>query len=273
MTLSIPKGFNIGSLYITFYGVISAFCYLIGVIIAIKNAKKRGFSTEDIITLACYVIPLCIVGARLYYVLFSLDSYTSFWDIFKIWNGGLAFYGGLIGGTIGVVLFCVIHKKNFFALADIIVPGLIFGQALGRWGNFFNQEAFGYAVTDPAWQWFPFAVYIDGSGWHLATFFYESLWNFVGFVVLETLLYRVNFKQNGVVAGFYLIIYGTGRVWIEGLRTDSLYLGSMRVSQILSIVFIIAGICFVSYCFIKSYLQKRKESFNIIMRVLKKDLK
>ncbi len=282
MSLSIPKGFNIGNLPITFYGVISAFCYLLGVIITIINAKKRRFSTEDIITLACYVIPLCIVGARIYYVLFSLDSYTNFWEIFNLREGGLAFYGGLIGGTIGVVLFCVIHKKNFLALADIVVPGLILGQALGRWGNFFNQEAYGYTVTDPDWQWFPFAVFIDDVkshsgctcvGWHLATFFYESIWNLCVFIVLMFLLYRVDFKKNGIIGGLYLVLYGAGRVWIEGLRTDSLYLGSIRVSQLLSILFIIAGLTLVIYQSVKRYLEKRKESFNIIMRVLKKDLK
>ena len=268
--LSVPSYFEIGNLRINFYGLISALSYLLGVLITIKNAKKRGFKTEDIIVLALYVIPLCVIGARIYYVLFRLDYYTNFWDVFKIWEGGLGFYGGLIGGALGVVLYCAIHKKNFFALIDIIAPGLILGQALGRWGNFFNQEAYGYAVTDPALQWFPFAVYIDGSGWHLATFFYESLWNFISFIGLELLLYRVEFKTYGMLGAFYLIFYGSGRVWIEGLRTDSLYWGSVRISQLLSGIFIIFGVLVLVWYFFK-YHRKRDKNFEIIMKVLKTD--
>ena len=270
--MSIPSGFYIGDLKINFYGIISALSYLLGVLITIKNSKRRGFKTEDILTLACYVIPLCIIGARIYYVVFSLDKYTNFWDVFKIWEGGLAFYGGLIGGALGVVAYCLIHNKNFLALADIIVPSLICAQALGRWGNFFNQEAYGYAVTDPAWQWFPFAVYIDGNGWHLATFFYESLWNFVSFCVLMLMLYRVNFKQNGFVAFSYLVLYGIGRAIIEGLRTDSLYLGSFRVSQILSIVFIAIGVMGLFALTLKSKKSTKKDVTEKIIEILKKDL-
>lgn len=268
--LSIPNGFNIGALHVNFYGITSALSYLLGVIMTVVNAKKRGFKTEDIVTLAVYVIPLCVIGARIYYVLFSLDHYTNFWDVFKIWEGGLAFYGGLIGGAVGVLLFCLIHKKNFFALADIIVPSLVIGQALGRWGNFFNQEAYGYAVTDPAWQWFPFAVYIDGSGWHMATFFYESLWNFVSFIILMLMLYKVNFKENGYVAFSYLILYGIGRAIIEGLRTDSLYLGSMRVSQVLSIIFIGCGVVGLTLLYLKEK-RKKKDTTEKIIEIIKKD--
>ena len=278
--LSIPSGFDIFGWRINFYGITSALSYLLGIIIACIVAKKRGFKFEDIITLACYVIPLAIIGARLYYVLFRLDYYTNFWDIFKIWEGGLAFYGGLIGGALAVLLYCLIHKKSFFALIDIIAPALICGQALGRWGNFFNQEAYGFYISDPKWQWFPFGVYIDrctqpdctcsGSGWHLATFFYESLWNFITFAILMYLLYRVNFKRNGMVAAYYLILYGLGRMFIEGLRTDSLYLGSIRISQLLSVVFIILGLAMILYNTLTK--KKNKDSFDKIMDVLKTDL-
>ncbi len=269
--LSIPKSFSLFGQEIHIYGITSALAYLLGVLITAKNAKRRGFKADDIITLACYVIPLCIIGARIYFVLFSLDSFTSFWQIFEIWKGGLAFYGGLIGGAIGVIIYCLIHKKNFLALADIIVPSMICAQALGRWGNFFNQEAYGYAVTNPAWQWFPFAVYIDGVGWHMATFFYESLWDFLCFIILEYTLWHANFKNNGVIAGGYLILYGIGRAIIEGLRTDSLYLGSMRVSQVLSIIFIACGLILIFAVEIWPRINdKRKDPFNKIMKVLKK---
>ena len=156
MTLSIPDGFYLFGLHVHFYGIISAVAYLLGVVITCLIAKKRGFKSDDILVLACYVIPLAIIGARVYYVLFKLDQYTNFWDVFKIWEGGLAFYGGLIGGALGVGIYCLIHKKNFLALIDLIAVSMILSQSIGRWGNFFNQEAYGTIVTDPKFQWFPF---------------------------------------------------------------------------------------------------------------------
>ena len=280
LQLSIPSGFSIGKLTINFYGLISALSYLLGVVIAMKNAKKRGFKSEDILTLACYVIPLSIVGARLYYVLFKLDNYTNFVDIFKIWEGGLAFYGGLIGGAGGVLLFCLIHKKNFVALADIIAPALIISQALGRWGNFFNQEAYGNFLENPSTHWFPLGVFIEnctqegclctGSGWHQATFFYESLWCAVSFVILQLMLSKVNFKKNGAIAAGYFILYGIERAIVEGMRTDSLYIGSVRVSQLLSGIFIAVGVAYFALYFLST--KRKKDSFSKIMDVLKKDL-
>lgn len=267
--LSIPSSFDLFGLSINIYGITSALSYLLGIIITCLNAKKRGFKTDDIVTLACYVIPFAIIGARLYYVLFRLEYYTNFWDIFKIWEGGLGFYGGLIGGALAVVLYCKIHKKNFWGLIDTIAPALICAQALGRWGNFFNQEAYGNLVTNPSWQWFPFAVYIEKIGeWHLATFFYESLWNLISFAILMILLYKDKFKQNGMIAACYLILYGIGRMFIEGLRTDSLYLGSIRISQLLSVVFVIVGISCVLHYSIKH--KHKKDSFEKIMDVLNK---
>lgn len=268
--LSLPSSFQLFGLTINFYGLITALSYILGVVIVCMIAKKRGFKSDNIISLACYVIPLAIVGARIYYVLFKLESYSNFWDVFKVWEGGLAFYGGLIGGFLAVLLYCKIHKKKVLALLDIIAPALILAQSLGRWGNFFNQEAYGYAVTDPSLQWFPFSVYIDGSGWHLATFFYESLWNALSFAVLMTLLYKCKFKQNGMIAAFYLVLYGLGRIWIEGLRTDSLYVGSIRVSQLLSGIFVLLGLSMIVFFAIKS--KKKKDSFSIIMNAIKKPL-
>lgn len=269
--LSIPSSFNLFGLEIKFYGLTSALAYMLGVLITCLLAKKRGFKTEDILTLALYVIPLAIIGARVYYVLFSLDKYTNFIDVFKIWEGGLAFYGGLIGGAIGVGLYCIIHKKNIFALFDLIAIAMIFAQGVGRWGNFFNQEAFGYEVTNPDWQWFPFAVYIENLGqWHLATFFYESLWDFATFAVLLTMLLKVNFKGPGVVGASYFVLYGIGRAWIEGLRTDSLYWGSLRVSQILSIIFIIFGLGLIIGYMIKH--RRKKDVTDKIIEIIKSDL-
>lgn len=275
------KSFEIFGLTINYYGLISALGYLVGVIVSCFYAKKRGFKADDIITLACFVIPLAIIGARIYYVLFSLDEFTNFWDVFKIWEGGLGFYGGLIGGALGVVLYCLIFKKNFLKLADVVVAGLILGQGIGRWGNFVNQEAFGYYIDNANMQWFPFGVYIEhchqsgctcpGYGWHLATFFYEFMNNLIIFIVLSLLLFKVKFKNDGMVASCYLIMYGFCRFIVEGLRMDSLYLGLFRISQLLSIVFILCGIAYIVFCVVKN--KRKKTPDEIIRDVLKNDLK
>ena len=275
------NSFEIFGLTINYYGLISALGYLVGVIVSCFYAKKRGFKADDIITLACFVIPLAIIGARIYYVLFSLDEFSNFWDVFKIWEGGLGFYGGLIGGALGVVLYCVIFKKNFLKLADVVVAGLILGQGIGRWGNFVNQEAFGYYIDNANMQWFPFGVYIEhchqpgctcpGYGWHLATFFYEFMNNLIIFIVLSLLLFKVKFKNDGIVASCYLIMYGFCRFIVEGLRMDSLYLGSFRISQLLSIVFILCGIAYIVFCVVKN--KRKKTPDEIIRDVLKNDLK
>lgn len=258
------KYFTIFGLDITYYGLLIAVGMGLGVFVACKNAKFRGLKVDDLILVACYVLPLSIIGARIYFVLFSLDQFTSFWQIFEIWNGGMAIYGGVIGGAIGIMLYSLIHKKNFLDVADIAVPALILGQVIGRWGNFINQEAYGFYIDNPSMQWFPFGVYIescrqsgclcDGSGWHLATFFYESLWNLVAFSILMYLLRKKKLRYRGSLMSIYLIIYGAGRAWIEGLRMDSLYIGSIRTSQLLSILLIIFGVGFI----LTSYLLHKK---------------
>ena len=256
-------GFSIFGLEIKLYGILIASAMLIGVFLAQYLAKKRGLNPDDIIILALMIIPLSIFGARLYYCIFSDTNYTfaTFW---QIRNGGLAIYGGIIGGIVAIVLFAIIKNnyKLIIKLFDVIAPALILGQAIGRWGNFFNQEAYGNLVTNPKWQWFPFAVKIEalaGYEWHLATFFYESIWNLIGFVLL--LIAFNKFKKTGSVTGLYLLYYGLGRMWIEGLRTDSLYWGPLRVSQWLSVILVVIGVTILVYNYIskqkdKSYEQK-----------------
>ena len=235
-------------LNITYYVFIIAIGMALAVFVACKNAKYRGLKTDDIIIAACYVLPLSIIGARLYYVIFSDHSY-SFGEIFKIWDGGMAIYGGVIGGAIGVMLFCLIHKKNFLDVGDIAAPSLILGQAIGRIGCYFAGCCYGIEVTDSSLMWFPLSVKIDGV-WHLSTMFYESIWNFLGFAILMLLLRKANIKQRGVIMSLYLIIYGAGRAWIEGLRGDSLYIGSIKVSQLLSILLIVAGIAVLAIVYV-----------------------
>lgn len=248
------NGFTIFGIEIRFYGILIACAMLIAVFLVQHLAKKRGINPDDIVILALIVIPFAIIGARTYYCIFSETSYTfkTFW---QIRNGGLAIYGGIIGGIVAILVFCAFKRdfKLVVKLFDIIVPALILGQAIGRWGNFFNQEAYGYVVTNPKWQWFPFAVKIEtfvGYEWHLATFFYESMWNLIGFILLLFVFKKC--KHTGTMTGVYLTYYGLGRLWIEGLRTDSLYLGPLRVSQWLSAVLVVIGITILVYNYIKA---------------------
>lgn len=252
-------GFNIGSLEIKFYGLIMAFSMLFGVLLACKLAKKKGIKSDDIFLLALIVLPCAVVGARLYYCFFYDYDYT-FWELFNIRQGGLAIYGGVIGGVIGVIIFAFIKKnwKMLFILLDVLAPCLILGQALGRWGNFFNQEAYGNMITNPSYQWFPFAVWIeDENAWFQATFFYESLWNAIGVGLLLLTYYKST--KTGTTVAAYLTWYGLGRTWIEGLRTDSLYIGStgIRVSQLLSVLMVFAGVIILSINLYRSIKEKR----------------
>ncbi len=157
-------------------------------------------------------------------------------------NGGLAIYGGIIGGLIALIIYGRVKKIETIKLTDMVVPALIIGQVIGRWGNFFNEEAFGPLVTNEALQWFPYSVYIRAEGaWHMATFFYESMWNLIGFFIITHIYLKTD--KKGFATSLYLIYYGIGRALIEGLRTDSLYIGStgIRVSQVLSVTLIMVG--------------------------------
>ncbi len=256
-------GFSILGVEIKFYGLIMAFSMLIGVFLACRLAKKRGIKSDDIYTLALILLPCSVVGARLYYCFFYEYDYT-FGELFNIKQGGLAIYGGVIGGVVGIIIFALIKKdwKIVFELMDICAPCLILGQALGRWGNFFNQEAYGNLVTNQNLQWFPFAVWIENeSAWFQATFFYESLWNLIGFGLLMVAHHKT--KKTGSVTGAYLIWYGIGRTWIEGLRSDSLYLGTsgIRVSQLLSVLIVLVGVVVIGVNIYKSF-KERKEKTN-----------
>ncbi len=255
-----PDSFTLFGLEIKFYGLIMALSMLAGLLLALKICKKRGIKSDDILLLAIIVLPCAVIGARIYYCVFYEYDYT-FLEFFKIWEGGLAIYGGVIGGIIGVIIFCAI-KKNFKLipiLFDVLAPCLILGQAMGRWGNFFNQEAYGNLVTNENLQWFPYAVYIQDKGaWYQATFFYESVWNLIGLAILLVIYYKT--KATGLTSAGYLIWQGIGRFWIEGLRSDSLYISgtNIRVSQLLSAIMIIIGVAILIYHLVKK-LKKRGE--------------
>ena len=235
--------FKFFGLNITYYGFLIALGMAIGVFIACKMAKHRGLKSEDILILACYVLPLAVVGARIYYVIFSSQSY-SFWDIFKIWEGGMAIYGGVIGGALACLLYCLIHKKNFFDVADIAVAPLLLGQGLGRIGCFFSSCCYGIEVTNPSLMWFPFSTQINGV-WHLSTFFYESFLDLVFCGIFIFLIAKRKVQTRGIMMSLYFICYGTARCIIETFRGDSLMLGPIKVSQLLSGLLVVCGVAFL----------------------------
>lgn len=235
--------FGIQGLNIAWYGVIIACALMIGMVLAMQHAKLLNFPQDTLSNFMTGVIPVAIIGARLYYVVFSWDIYRSnLLKIFAIWEGGLAIYGGILATALYAIFFCHKNKVSFLSMADIIVPSLALGQCMGRWGNFFNQEAYGNLVTNKALQFFPYAVFIDEQqAWFQATFFYESLFNLLLFFLLFYLIRHRKF--SGQVMSIYLIGYGIARFFIEGLRSDSLYLlGVIRVSQLVSILMIIIGL-------------------------------
>jgi phosphatidylglycerol---prolipoprotein diacylglyceryl transferase len=251
-----PIAFQVFGHDIRWYGIIIAIGLLLGILLAMYHAKREGQDPDSILDLALIVVPMAVIFARIYYVVFQWNQIYAnlpFWHVFAIWEGGLAIYGAVIGGLLGAWIYArFVNKKIKLApLLDILAPSLILGQAIGRWGNFVNQEAYGRVITNPSWQWFPAAVYITNpqiqgqqTGWYMATFFYESIWNFIVFAFLYFYFKNNKNRKAGNVFWFYLLLYGFGRLIIEGLRTDSLYLaGDIRISQWLSGVIMVVAVC------------------------------
>ena len=336
-----PTAFTLFGIEIKWYAIMIVTGMLLGMLVSARLMSRRGEKGDIVIDFAIVVLPLAIIGARLYYMIFAPQEADrrSFWALFEFWNGlnwwgilvglvlaflvallcvkinplkfcriqkpkegdkllpkgkkdwtvltlvtvllglflaricwlladdpqgyiyrlfnirggGLAIYGGVILGAVGVIIVCVAKKFNWkktVCLMDAIAPALILGQAIGRWGNFFNQEAYGGAITDQAWQFFPYGVYIDNptpelSGaiyhWHQATFFYEFALNLIGFFVLFYLSNRYYKQKPGLIVCGYFVWYGLTRAVVEPLRSDSLYMGTFRVSQLLSFLLIAAG--------------------------------
>lgn len=254
-------GFTIFGWEVKFYGIIMALAMLVGVLLACRNAKHRNLNNDNIYALALYILPLAVIGARLVYCLGAERSYSVV-EILRIWDGGMSIYGGIIGGALGVCLFCLIHKKNFFDVTDIACVSLILGQAIGRWGNFFNQEVYGKEVTNTAFQWFPFSVFIDNGtnyGWHYALFFYEFIINLAIFALLFILLKKV--KQKGYITAIYLFAYGTIRFLLEPLRMEeyNLMLFGLKLSSLISVLAIVGGIVIFVLMYTISKRGKRLE--------------
>ena len=238
---------NIGPVTIYWYSFLILVAVLAGYQIAINYSKKLNYHTNDITDMALYLLIWSVIGARLYYVIFNYSVFKNdFLGIFQIWRGGLAIYGGIIGGTLYILYYCIKKKLDFIKVLDILSLSVLLGQAIGRWGNFFNSEAYGGITTYEALaklhipEFIIKGMEIDGA-YRQPTFLYESLWCLMGVVILF-IIRKKPFTEKGKQISFYLMWYGLGRFFIEGLRSDSLYIGALKVSQIVSITIFLIGL-------------------------------
>ena len=228
-----PRSISLGPLNIYLYGVAIALGLILAVVYVCRRSKEFvGLSDDDILDGVLWITPFAIACARLYYVAFSWESYRDNpISILYIWEGGIAIYGSVLGAIAGMAVYCKIKKVRLTALLDLVLMAFLIGQILGRWGNFFNREAFG-AATDSFFRMGLFNTKTNAWEYYHPTFLYESVWNLIGFVLLSTLASRR--KYDGQIALGYAAWYGLGRAFIEGLRVDSLYWGPFRVSQVLA---------------------------------------
>lgn len=246
-----PVAIQMGSLSVKWYGVIIASAVVIALLLALSEANKRKMDKEIIVDLLIWAIPISIISARIYYVIFEWDFYkNNLGEIIKIWHGGIAIYGALIGAVLTAIIFSRVKKISFWQLADVVAPSLIIAQAIGRWGNFMNQEAHGAETTRAFLERLHLPdfiinqMFIDGI-YYQPTFLYESLWNVLGFILL--LIIRRTKIRSGELFLSYVIWYSFGRFFIEGMRTDSLMWGDFRVSQVLSLLLIVLSIGLIIY--------------------------
>lgn len=255
--------FSIGPINIYYYSVTILLAIISGVYLSMRESRYQKVSTyfEDLLF---KLIIFGIIGARIYYVIFNFSAYKDdILSIFKIWEGGLAIYGAIIAGFITIIYNSKKHNISILKTTDIIVPGLILAQAIGRWGNFFNREAHGaivsldYLKNKHIPDFIINGMYINGS-YYEPTFLYESLWCLLGFIIL-LILRKISKRKKGILTYTYFLWYGIGRLVIEGLRTDSLYLGNIRVSQLVSIILIISGLTGLIISLIKNTRRKHEK--------------
>ncbi len=246
---------------VQWYGIILTLGIVAACLYVYLRAKKYGVITDDFLDLAIYTVVFGIVGARLYYVLTSLEEYDSFYDVIAIWEGGIAMYGSIIGGGLALLIVLRYKKMNILKFFDCACPAVMLGQIIGRWGNFVNGEAYGSPdkfeffgkVFDINAQNVPLIMEIrDTYGSSVLcqpTFLYESLWNLVGFVIINILFDKR--KYDGQACIWYFTWYGFGRMFIEGLRTDSLYVGNIKISQLIGLLCFVAGVIVLVVCKVK----------------------
>ena len=240
LTMNPGYKFDIGPLSIYYYGLAIALGLVLACVYGLRRKKHFGLTEDQIIDGALWIIPFAIICARIYYCIFSWSEYKNNpIELLYIWNGGLAIYGGVIGAGIGIVVYCLIKKIPIGTVLDITALGFLIGQSIGRWGNFFNREAFG-STTDFFLRMGLESTATGAVTYHHPTFLYESVWNAIGFVLLHFLTKKRKF--DGQIALGYAAWYGLGRTFIEGLRTDSLYWGQFRVSQMLAAISCFAAV-------------------------------
>ena len=242
-----PIALQIGPFSIKWYSLMILLGVIVGISLLLKEGKKYNYPKDFLFNLCFWAIIFGFIGARIYYVLFNFDIYKNDpISIFKIWEGGLAIHGGLIAGFITMYLYCKKYNVRLLKITDMAVPGILLAQSIGRWGNFFNMEAHGGAVLRSTLENFHIPEFIingmniNGVYYH-PTFFYESLWCLLGFIILA-LLKHYKYLKVGSLTFSYLCFYSVGRFVIEALRTDSLMIGGFKVAQILSIILFIIGI-------------------------------
>lgn len=246
-----PIAVQFGSLQVHWYGVIIATGVVIALILSVREGKKLGIDEDYFYDFLLWAIPIAIISARTYYVIFQWPYYSVHpGEIIAVWDGGIAIYGAIIGGFLTLYFFCRARQLSIWTMVDIIAPTLIMAQGIGRWGNFMNQEAFGHITTKATLlsqhipHWIIQQMYIGGH-YRVPTFLYESLWDLAGFALLLTLRHKKQLFKHGEIFLSYVVWYAIGRAVIEGMRTDSLMLGPIRVSQLLSLVFLISAIVIV----------------------------
>lgn len=250
-----PVALNIFGLEVRWYGLIIVVGIILAFLYACYRGKQEGFSSDDMMDLFLYVVVFSIIGARAYYVLTTLDQYHSLYDVIAVWNGGLAIYGAVITGAVVITIVCRIKKKSVLKALDMIAPGVMIGQLIGRWGNFCNGEAFGdiskfeffgFTKATPNAGSLPWIMEVNSyaSGYRTLTvhptFLYESVWNLIGFIIINAFYKKKSF--DGEIVLMYAVWYGFGRMFIEGLRSDSLYVGSVKISQLIGLVCVVAGV-------------------------------
>ena len=241
ITVDPPRSFSLGPLTIHLYGLVIAVGLMLAVLYCCRRCKEFGLKEDDILDGVLWITPFAIVCARIYYVVFSWQDYAANpISVLYIWEGGIAIYGGVLGAVLGIAVFCRIKKLKMATVLDLVLLGFLIGQSIGRWGNFFNREAFGA----PTETFFRMGLMNSVTGqweYYHPTFLYESVWNLVGLVLLHFLSKKR--RYDGQVALGYAAWYGLGRTFIEGLRMDSLDWGSFRVSQVLAAVSCTAAVC------------------------------
>ena len=257
---------RVGPFTVYWYGVIICLGLVLGLCYLYFRIRQFGLNSDNLTDLALFTIPCAIVGARLYYVLTSLEQYHSFYEVVAIWEGGIAIYGAVISGAVAVYLVCRFKRFPTLKVFDSIAPAVMLGQIAGRWGNFFNAEAYGVADKYEFFGKFfdissmseanPLRMVINGVTLH-PTFLYESIWNTVGFVLINIMWNKKKF--DGEVLLWYLSWYGLGRSFIEGFRGDSLYIGGMRISQLVGAVCFVTGTVLVAVMRAKVIKQKTTE--------------